>query len=82
MKSNSYKSNQKFSSFFTLAFNKFFSTTIDVIGASDTDGEPDEKETLKIPTPLVTPGSVRKHSSIIKKVIHITKTRKRSVSCT
>ena len=43
---------------------------IDVIGASDTEGEmDDEKEHLKVPTPSVTPGSGRKlHPPIIKKV--------------
>ena len=42
---------------------------IDVIGASDTEGECDEKDHLKVPTPSVTPGSGRKfHPPIIKKV--------------
>ena len=45
------------------------STTIDVIGASDTEGEAEEKEILKVVTPMVTPASARKaHPPIIKKV--------------
>ena len=47
------------------------STTIDVIGASDTEGEgeAEEKEVLKVVTPMVTPASARKaHPPIIKKV--------------
>ena len=45
------------------------STTIDVIGASDTEAEAEEKEILKVVTPMVTPASARKaHPPIIKKV--------------
>ena len=51
--------------------NSSISTTIDVIGASDTEGEAEaeEKEILKVVTPMVTPASARKaHPPIIKKV--------------
>ena len=45
------------------------STTIDIIHASDTDGENDEKDNLKA-TPIITPMLLRKPSNLamLKKV--------------
>ena len=45
------------------------STTLEIIGASDTDGETEEKEMIKTPVIPSTPASARRlHPPIIKKV--------------
>ena len=54
----------------SFAHSRSISTTIDIIHASDTDGEDDSKEKFQA-TPIRSPTLLRKASNILKKVVSV-----------